>query len=1227
MTQRDAEPGKDPAGRRPAGRRARSTAGTPRSAAALVALLLAAVVLLGWNGDSPSLAHLGTGTPAMPPLTAVALAAIAMATLLGRVRSWRPLAVFLGVLALIITGAAFVEWGFALDLGVDDRIAPAALAAAGSSGRPSPHAAIVFFLLALAVALPRRAELAAELAAALAGLISLTVLAALAMRSHAVTEIDAKTGMSLAAVLGGLLLAGALVDPRDGPLRRAPHGFTYLAGTVGVTLTIVVVLVAAHEARHDADRQQQGDLRLAVSATENATAPVIAAIDELSTLYVPTGKISASQFRRAAGKVMRRPVLAAVTALERVPGSERARFEREVGPILQRVPGGEPVPASRRAVYTVIRESLSRTGQSNDHLDLGVDPGRGPVIRRALRTWRPVVSAPLTSVRTGRPVVGIFVPVAARDGAREDVVVAGFFDVQALSRQIAGALPPSLDLRITDGPTALAGSAKPFAPGALGARVAVADRRWTVTVAAATPERDRILAGAGIGLGLTLLLICSVGTLVRRELSARARADRGARERDAAAALAVRARRRSRFLEENATDVLFLMGQDGSLTYASPAARTLLDLAPEQLLGQTITEIGHPDDHERMQAVFSSLDDVDGVVEITHRVRHGQGHWIWVETLVRAVRDPRTGAFVEAQGSVRDITRKREVEHRLREAESRFRSAFSEAPLGMAVIGLDGSVLQVNRALEELAGQDGPSIRGMVFDTLLHQADADTHRDGREALLAGDLTAHEAELRIVRPSGQIVWAGVTTALVHDVDDAPQRFLAQVQDVSARRRAEAQLPHLADHDPLTGVLNRRAFERSLREHLARVRRYGPDGAVLVVNVDATASRNERLGRSGGDDTIVAVARALRARLRESDLLARFGGDEFAILLPRATLDEALAVGSELVDAVGEVTVAGEEAGGVTVSVGVALVDRPERRGSELLIDADLAMYDAKEAGRNRVHAAQPTPAPRPRARSAADPGAVLREAIDEQRLVLYAEPVVDLGTERVRTLELLLRLRSPDGDLQSPASFMDVAERHGLVQRLDLWTLEQAVQVLAANPDGPSVSVNVSIRSLHDDAVVDLLGEALTEHRVDARRLGLEIDEREAVTHLPRLKELARDLEHLGCTLAIDGFGAGFGSFYTLKRLPFDVLKIDGEFTRHCASEHEDQVVIGAIVEMARARGAQTVAARVDDDATARTLWNLGVDGAQGLVFGAPMPVQDALASARARRPASEGESG
>ena len=306
-------------------------------------------------------------------------------------------------------------------------------------------------------------------------------------------------------------------------------------------------------------------------------------------------------------------------------------------------------------------------------------------------------------------------------------------------------------------------------------------------------------------------------------------------------------------------------------------------------------------------------------------------------------------------------------------------------------------------------------------------------------MLEGELSGHRAERRYLHASGSAVWVAINSTLVRDGDGKPLHFLSQMQDITERRRHEAELRHMADHDPLTGLLNRRSFERELERHVAYVERYGPQGAAIVLDLDHFKTINDTLGHSAGDELIVRVAHALRSRLRESDVLARLGGDEFAILLPEASPEEADGVAAAVLDSVRTLAVptATGRTRTVTASLGIALFDSAHRlTGEDVLVNADLAMYDAKEAGRDQLAAYDAPEQPETRIEARISWADMIRDALAEDRFVLHAQPIVDLATGEATQYELLLRMRGADGELIGPSAFLPVAERFDLMAAID-----------------------------------------------------------------------------------------------------------------------------------------------------------------------------------------------
>ncbi len=556
-----------------------------------------------------------------------------------------------------------------------------------------------------------------------------------------------------------------------------------------------------------------------------------------------------------------------------------------------------------------------------------------------------------------------------------------------------------------------------------------------------------------------------------------------------------------------------------------------------------------------------------------------------------------------------------ETQGTLRDAEERFRRAFDEAPIGMALISADGRLEQANAALGAISGRTRDELSGMHLRELLHPADADSGSAALRALAAGDVDQIGLELRFIPVVGSPLHVSVRGTLLRYAA-GERHLLCQFQDVTERKRFEAQLQFMADHDPLTGLQNRRKFEAELDRHVDYVKRYGPEGALLVLDIDNFKSVNDTLGHNAGDELIVSIASILRQRVRQSDVLARLGGDEFALLLPRADEAEATRVAEALVRAVSSsTTLLGGERKSVTTSIGVAMFNTNVEglSGETILIEADLAMYDAKEAGRDGFALYATTEHRISRTQARLTWVSRMERAFAENRFQLLAQPILDLQSGQVRQHELLIRMLDDDGDLIPPASFLYIAERFGLIARLDEWVAGQAIGLIEQRPE-LQLEVNISGRSLGDRKLLGAIDERLRTSGIDPVRLIFEVTETAAVANITHAQAFAQHLRDHGCRFALDDFGAGFGSFYYLKHLPFDYVKIDGEFVQHATSGHIDQLVIEAVVRVARGLGKETIAEFVVDEKTLRMVTRLGVDYAQGYHVGKPVPVAGLLGS-------------
>jgi diguanylate cyclase (GGDEF)-like protein/PAS domain S-box-containing protein len=557
----------------------------------------------------------------------------------------------------------------------------------------------------------------------------------------------------------------------------------------------------------------------------------------------------------------------------------------------------------------------------------------------------------------------------------------------------------------------------------------------------------------------------------------------------------------------------------------------------------------------------------------------------------------------------------READRGLREVRERFESAFDNAPIGMALIAMDGRWLQVNDALCRITGYTGDELKATTLGAITYPDDIDLDAQYLGQLRAGQIPSYQVEKRYRHAWGHHVWVLVTSSMVRDEQRNPLYIVTQVQDISERKELAGRLEYVVDHDFLTGLFNRRHFEQELAKETARAARYGAPGAVLLIDLDNFKDVNDTFGHRAGDDVLKGVAGLLRERLRHTDIVARVGGDEFAALLTQTDADQAQIVADEVVKALGrETAMLADQSIRITASVGVAMFDG--LTDIEVLAYADVAMYEAKETGRNRFELYRPLKDGRERGSERLAEAERIRRALEEDRLVLYCQPILDLGTNEICQYELLLRLPGEErGELLQPSAFLYRAERSGLIQAVDAWVVRKAILLIAAHARAGIrlvLNVNLSGKSIGDRKLAALTEDALAEAGIEPDRLILELTETAAISNIEEAKAFAIRLHGRGCRFALDDFGAGFGSFYYLKSLPFDFLKIDGDFVRGLTTNPMNQLVISAIVSIARGMGKKTVAEFVADEQTARLLLKLGVDFAQGYHIGMPRPVSEVL---------------
>jgi diguanylate cyclase (GGDEF)-like protein/PAS domain S-box-containing protein len=396
---------------------------------------------------------------------------------------------------------------------------------------------------------------------------------------------------------------------------------------------------------------------------------------------------------------------------------------------------------------------------------------------------------------------------------------------------------------------------------------------------------------------------------------------------------------------------------EGRWLQVNPAFCELLGYSADELTGRTFVDVTHPDDLEI--SIEHSRRQLDGEVDtlrIEKRFLRSDGTVVWVALTSTLARDG-AGEPLHFVAQIEDVTERVLTQRALEEAEEQFRRAFEDAPIGMALVSLDGRWLRVNPTLCEITGYTEAELLVRTFKDITHPDDLERNLSELQRVLAGERRAMRIEKRYLRPNGQTVWVRISSSLVRDADGNSLHFVSQIENVTDRKRAEQRLKELADHDSLTGLLNRRRFDEELRLTLLRLRRHGGHAVLLLLDLDCFKLVNDTHGHKTGDEVLAAVAATLREQLRETDVVARLGGDEFAVIALETAGADACAVAGDLATAVRSQQVGGEAKLSVTASIGVVILDQASMAaGDDPLVVADRALYRAKSNGRDRIELA-------------------------------------------------------------------------------------------------------------------------------------------------------------------------------------------------------------------------------------------------------------------------------
>ncbi len=642
---------------------------------------------------------------------------------------------------------------------------------------------------------------------------------------------------------------------------------------------------------------------------------------------------------------------------------------------------------------------------------------------------------------------------------------------------------------------------------------------------------------------------------------------------------------------------------EGRYLEVNAALCELLGYRREELLAMTVWDTSHPDDVGVTADVRRRLHvgDIDSFCT-EKRYRHRDGHTIWVQLDIAVRRDPE-GRVLYDISVFQDISARKLAEAQLMASEQRFKSLadlssdwYWETDQAGRISRLDG--VGATPAWRRVVGRTGEEA-GLVPDG--------SGRTLSELLRRGEVF-HD---RLFTMQSRRTRLYVTVSGEPVVDDAGSivGFHGVARDITSRVEAEDRIRYLATHDSLTGLHNRATFTELLSHAMAAASHDGHRVAVAFVDLDRFKVVNDSLGHAAGDRLLCEVASRLRAAVRDSDAIARLGGDEFVVLLQDCESDDDIAVVSDkMLRAVLAPLHLGPHECRISASIGLARYPFDGADAATLMKNADLAMYLAKESGKNNYQFYNEAISTRSEARLAVE--SRLRGALDNDELSLAYQPKVDASRNQIVGVEALLRWNNPVLGQVSPVEFIPIAEDTGLILPIGRWVLReacsQAVRWRSAGLRPVPVAVNLSPRQFGAPNLVDDIATILAETGLDPRLLELEVTEGAVMPDPGRAATLLAMIKALGVRIAIDDFGTGYSSLSQLKQLPIDTLKVDRSFVTHIPDNSEDGAITEAIIAMAKTLDLKVVAEGVESADQLAFLNNLSCDEIQGYYFSRPL---------------------
>ena len=556
------------------------------------------------------------------------------------------------------------------------------------------------------------------------------------------------------------------------------------------------------------------------------------------------------------------------------------------------------------------------------------------------------------------------------------------------------------------------------------------------------------------------------------------------------------------------------------------------------------------------------------------------------------------------------------------EALARFEAVYQGAAIGITIVSADARNVAANPAFEEMLGYTAAELAAMTIRDYTHPDDIENNLRLFQEMMAGERDFYRLEKRFYRKDGELLWGQVAAALERDAEGTPKFVISMVENITERKVAEEQITYIAYHDKLTGLPNRALFEEMLERSIARARRNDQAVSVIFLDLDNFKLVNDSLGHQAGDLLLQQLADRLRTCTRDTDLVARQGGDEFLLLLSDlerglvtdSDSDRALVVAESVARRVHEALWAPFDLNGteffVSGSIGISLFPHDAADADSLMKNADAAMYQSKkfEPGRYVIFANGGEDALEKLSFSTR-----LRRAVEQEHWMVEYQPIIDLGDGHVNSVEALVRWKQPNGGIVPPGEFIPLAEELGLIEAIGDWVIDEMLTQQAAwTQKGLDLetSFNLSPRQLWSAHLADKILGKVNAAGVDPHKIVVEITESTAMADPERTQKILSELHAWGLSLAIDDFGTGYSSLARLKHMPVDILKIDQAFVRDVDKDPRLAGMVRAMIQLAHSLDMTPLAEGIETEGEFVFLRSNGCRLAQGFLFSRPVAADE-----------------